>query len=527
MSTTKTKETPTHRPRSEKPNGERQKTGLFATMNKDLPASLVVFLVALPLSLGIALASGAPLLAGIISAAIGGIVVGALSGAPLMVSGPAAGLTVLVLGYVQQYGWRATCAITLAAGLIQLAMGAMGVAPLTMAIFPAVIHGMLAAIGILIALSQAHVVLGGTPDGKGLHNLMELPQAIAHLNPMTAALGLLTIGIMVSWDYLPKKVRAVPRALAAVLAATVISMVAGMHVPRVEFGGSLLSAIHLPVMPQGGVTDMVLAAAVLALVASAESLISAVATDKLHTGARANLHRELMAQGAGNTLAGLVGGLPITGVIVRSTANIGAGAKSRMSAILHGAWVLLFVALLSGLVQQVPLAVLAGLLVYTGIKLVDPKHIRELWKHGELPVYVVTTVAILCTHLLEGLTIGFALALFRTVWKLTHVDIHVTHQGHKWDVIIDGTLTFAGVPKLMDRLGRIPAGENVEFDLAVRFIDHAGYEALSSWRKSYERSGGTVQLEDLDHIWSRSQRQGKAAGRATTGTSPAPAEARL
>jgi len=483
------------------------KEGMFSHLANDLPASLVVFLVAVPLSLGIALASGAPLMAGLIAAIIGGIVVGLLGGAPLQVSGPAAGLTVIVLGYVQQFGWGVMCAITVGAGLLQILLGALGVAPIALGMTPAVIHGMLAAIGILIALSQLHVVLGHEPAGKGLKNLFTLPEHLAQLDVAATLIGVLTIAVLAAWPYLPwRKLRAIPAALVAVVVATAVPLIFNLDVPRVQLGGELLSSLRLPTLPTGELGGVIGAALALCFVASAESLLCAVATDKLHTGPRANLHKELVGQGVGNTLSGLLGGLPITGVIVRSTANIAAGARTRLSAILHGVWVLLFAALLPGVITMIPLAALAGLLVHTGFRLVNPKHIRDLAHHGELSVYIVTVVAIVTTNLLLGLGIGFGVALLRLLWKLTHVDIHVEGHENEWTVWLDGTLTFAGVPKLISRLSALPAGGHVIIDLNLRYLDHAGLEALTSWRSTYEKLGGTVDLEQLQEVWDRSQR---------------------
>ncbi|MGV3719978.1 MAG: SulP family inorganic anion transporter [Actinomycetota bacterium] len=478
--------------------------GAGGSLAGDLPASLVVFLVAVPLSLGIALASGAPLMAGLMAAIIGGVVVGLVGGAPLQVSGPAAGLTVIVLGYIQQFGWGVTCAITLAAGLLQLTLGALGVAPIALGMSPAVIHGMLAAIGVLIAMSQIHVVLGAEPAGKGLKNLFMIPKSIEHMDVAALMVGAVAIAILVAWPYIPsKRIRSIPAALVAVLTGTVMAVGLNLQIPRVELGGSLFDAIKLPVLPSENMGGFIGAVLTLCFVASAESLLSAVATDKLHTGPRANLHRELMGQGTANALSGLLGGLPITGVIVRSTANINAGATTRLSAILHGLWVLLFVTLLPGVISMVPLAALAGLLVYTGIKLVNLGHIRELSKRGEIAVYLVTVLAIIGTNLLLGLGIGFAVALARLLWKVTHVDVQVEQKGGDYEVLVDGTLTFAGVPKLLTKLGAIPAGHNVSVDLAVRYLDHSGFEALHSWMSTYEKMGGTVRLDHLEDIWAR------------------------
>jgi carbonic anhydrase len=491
-----------------------------SSISANVAASFVVFLVALPLSLGIALASGAPIMAGLIAAMIGGIVVGLVGGAPLQVSGPAAGLTVIIFGYIQQYGWGVTCAITLAAGVLQIILGAVGVAPVALGMSPAVIHAMLAAIGILIALSQMHVVLGAEPAGKGLKNLFTLPKSIEHMDPGALLIGVLVIAVLVAWPYIPaRRIRAIPASLVAVLIGTGVSVAFGMDVPRVQLGGSLLDAIKLPVLPTENFGGIAAAVLTLCFVASAESLLCAVATDKLHTGPRANLHRELIGQGVGNAMAGLLGGLPITGVIVRSTANINAGGTTRLSAILHGVWMVFFITLLPGVVSLVPLAALAGLLVYTGVKLVQIEHIRELSRRGELPVYVITLLAIVGTNLLMGLGIGFAVALARLLWKVTHVDVQVTRQGDRYRVDINGTLTFAGVPKLVTRLEQIPAGTEVRVDLAVRYIDHAGFEALHSWKVTHEKLGGRVDLDTLEEIWAYSN------GHSRTVSELKPAEA--
>jgi len=500
------------------PPASTEATGLLSHLKSDFPASLVVFLVALPLSLGIAMASGAPMMAGLIAAIVGGIVVGMVGGAPLQVSGPAAGLTVIVIGLVQQFGWQATCAITVGAGILQIVLGAAGVAPLALGISPAVIHGMLAAIGILIAASQMHVVLGFDPGGKGLKSILKLPEHIAHLDLAPTMIGVIAIVVLVAWPYLPfKKLRALPSALAAVMLATVVSLVFNMHLPRVELGGSLFSSLALPMMPSADLGSVITAVLTLCFVASAESLLCAVATDKLHSGPRANLHKELIGQGVGNTLSGLLGGLPVTGVIVRSTANITAGARTRLSAVLHGVWMLLCVTLLPDLITKVPLAALAGLLVYTGVKLVNLKHIRDLTHHGEVGIYAVTVAAIVATNLLTGLAIGFGLAILRMLWNLTHVDIHVEQAGDRWTVFVDGTLTFAGVPKLVTRLSTIPTNQHVTVDLNVRFIDHAGLEALSAWAANYEKAGGTVDMAHLAEAWERSRRRKTTRTKAKTG----------
>jgi carbonic anhydrase len=473
-------------------------------IGRDLAASLVVFLVAVPLSMGIALASGAPIMSGLIAAAVGGILVGALSGAPLQVSGPAAGLAVMVFGYVQQLGLPALGAVVVAAGVFQILLGSAKVARTAMAISPAVIHGMLAGIGIQIALAQLHVVLGGSPESSALKNVAALPAQIRSLHGPATLLGLLTIGIVILWPLIPsKKIKVVPAQLIAVLAATLIAVFIGFDVPRVSIPSNVASAFALPTIPMDKIGPMALAAVTLAIVASAESLLSAVATDNLHNGPRANLDKELIAQGTGNVVSGLIGGLPITGVIVRSTANISSGARTRLSAILHGVWVALAVGIFGTLLGKIPLAALAGLLVVVGVKLVNVNHIRELVKHKEGFVYFATVAGVVGINLLAGIGIGIGVAVFQLVRKLTKVEIQVRPAANKaQDVVIRGALTFVGVPKVSKALAAIPAGSEVRVDLQLRMMDHAGYEALSAWRQNHEKTGGKVHMDSLHEAWS-------------------------
>ena len=322
---------------------------LQTLLRHDLLASFVVFLIAIPLSLGIASASGAPILSGLIAGVIGGIVAGSLGGSPLQVSGPAAGLTVIVYEMIQKFGWPTTAAIVAIAGLIQIGFGFLKIARAALAISPAVVHGMLVGIGVVITLAQLHVVLGGKPESHALLNIRELPAQIADLHGPSTILGLLTIGILWGWQYVPKQLKIVPAALVAVTAGTVVSLF--LPIPdslRVNLPDNLFRGHIGPHLPElSGIHEVFFAALTIALVASVESLLSAVAIDKMAGGARSSMDRELIGQGAANTISGLLGGLPITGVIVRSSTNVKAGAKTRSAAILHGVWILLFVLLAS------------------------------------------------------------------------------------------------------------------------------------------------------------------------------------
>lgn len=465
---------------------------------RDLFASLVVFLVALPLSMGIALASGAPILSGLVSAAIGGIVVGLLAGAPLQVSGPAAGLAVVMFGLNKDYSLAQVGAIVACAGVLQLVFGALRVARLTLAISPAVIHGMLAGIGVLIALGQLHVVLGGTPESSAWKNLIELPQQIVEHHTPATLLGLLTIALLLLWPLVPvKALRRVPGALVAVTVATLAAVWSGADVARVTLPQDLRGAFHLPTLP-ANLAAALAAALTLAIIASAESLLCAVATDKLHTGPRANLDRELMAQGAGNLVAGLVGGLPITGVIVRSTANIESGGQTRWSAVLHGVWVVVFVTLLGSLLTRIPLSVLAGLLVVVGVKLVNVAHIRALLRHRQGLVYAITLFGVVGVNLLWGIGMGVAAATVELLLRLTRVHLTLERHGDgRYLLRIRGALTFIGVPRLSAKLAEIPTGAQVIIDVQTEVTDHAGFEALHAFRESHQRTGGTVDIDSM------------------------------
>ncbi len=477
------------------------------TLRRDLPASLVVFLVAVPLSLGIALASGAPIVAGLIGAVAGGIVTGLLAGSPLQVSGPAAGLTVVVAGLVAQFGWQTMCVITACAGVVQLVMGWFKVARGALIIAPAVVHGMLAGIGISIALAQIHVVLGGGPKSSPLVNLIGIPQQIGAVNGAAATLGFLTIGILIVWKRLKvPTLKAIPGPLVAVVVGTVVSILMKLDVKRVDLPDKFeFTKLALP-------TDwgaFAIAVLTVALIASIESLLCAVATDKLHSGPRSNLDKELSAQGAGNLVSGLMGGLPITGVIVRSSANITAGGASRWSAVLHGVWILLFAAFLGGVIEQIPLAVLAGLLVYVGVNLVNMNHIRDLRTHSEHPIYFATVLGVTGINLLAGVGIGLALSVFFALRRLSNTQVTMEEREGKWHVRIEGTLTFASVPKLNAELSRIPAGRPVDIDLAVDFIDHSAFEALHGWRENHEKTGGHVDIDETHEEWYQPAAAGK------------------
>ncbi len=468
-----------------------------SVMRFDLPASLVVFLVALPLSLGIAVASGAPALAGLIAAIVGGIVAGALGGSPLQVSGPAAGLTVIVAGLIAEFGWKVTCAITVCAGLLQIIFGLTKMGRAALAISPMVVHAMLAGIGITIALQQIHVLLGGESHSSAFHNLVHLPSHLAEVNPASTALGVLVIAILLAWRWAPAAVRVIPGPLVAIVVATLASLVITTEVPRIELNGSLLDAMHLPALPDGAWGAFAAGVLTVALIASVESLLTAVAVDRMQTRTRSNLDRELAGQGAANMVSGAIGGLPITGVIVRSSANVAAGARTRASSILHGVWVLVFALPFAGLIEKIPTAALAGLLVVIGIQLVKLTHITTAKRNGDIAVYLVTAAGVVFLNLLEGVLLGLLLSILMTVWRVAHPEIKAEQSADGWwRIVISGPCTFLSLPRLHETLNAVPAGADATLVISGDYIDHAARDFVESWERRQQATGGRVLIAD-------------------------------
>ncbi|MFI5544865.1 SulP family inorganic anion transporter [Streptomyces sp. NPDC051815] len=510
----------------------------------DLSASITVFLIAIPLSLGIALATGAPLQAGLVAAAVGGIVAGRLGGAPLQVSGPAAGLTVVTAELIQRYGWRTTCAITVLAGICQLGLAALRTARSALMVSPAIVHGMLAGIGVTIALAQLHIVLGGMPQSSAVANVLGLPAQLADLHPVALGVSALTLVVLLGWPRLPGRVgtalRKVPAALASVALATAVAALAGLSLPRVDLPSWRSHA--LPEMPEGPVLGLIAAVLTITLVGSVESLLSAVATDKLiasergtdNRPPRADLDRELRGQGAANIVSGALGGLPITGVAVRSVANVKSGAASRKSSMMHGLWVLLAAFLLVPLLDLIPLATLAALVMAVGVQMVSITHMRNITRHREILVYGTTIVAVVLGGVLEGVAIGIAVAVALALHRLarTRITLERLDSGvHR--VRARGQLTFLAVPRLSRVLNQIPHDAPAVIELDGSFMDHAAYETLHDWRQSHLAHGGSVEVAGRSGQAARfTDADGEPAGQdgeggtPGTATDPAPAGTR-
>jgi MFS superfamily sulfate permease-like transporter len=468
-------------------------TRLRDALRTDLTSSLVVFLVALPLCVGVAVASGVPAELGLITGIVGGLVTGLLPGSSLQVSGPAAGLTVLVYDAVREFGLPALGVIVLLTGLLQLALGAARLGRWFRAISLSVVHGMLAGIGLVLIAGQLYTLTGAHAPGSGPAKVAGLPglaaDAVRSGSALTAvAVGAGTVAIMVLWRRLPSRARLLPGPLAAVGAATAVTAVFGLSIGRVQVSG-LFQAVQPPPLSEAGrLGEPALLVTVVAftLIASAESLFSAAAVDRLHTGPRTDYDRELMAQGVGNTVCGLLGALPMTAVIVRSSANVQAGARTKASRVLHGVWLLAFAALFPAALGRIPTAALAGVLIHAGWKLLPLAELRVLWRErrGECVVLVVTAVAILAAGMFEGVLIGLLLAVAKTAWDTSHVHIETSDPGPGEALVVRilGNATFLRLPRILDELEGLPPDRSVQLDLVgLRHLDHACVHALQSW----------------------------------------------
>ncbi|QUI30367.1 SulP family inorganic anion transporter [Streptomyces alfalfae] len=469
-------------------------------LRQDLLASLVVFLVALPLCVGVAVASGVPAELGLVTGIVGGLVVGFLPGSALQVSGPAAGLTVLVFEAVREFGLGMLGAIVLLTGALQVTLGLLRCGRWFRAISVSVVQGMLAGIGLVLILGQLYTMAGAEQPRSGIDKIVGLPRLIGDVITDTASLtaaavGVGTIAVLVLWPKLPAAARVVPAPLAAVALAT--AAVAGLRldVANVEVRG-LVDAVQPPGL--GDLADLgsvAVLGTVLAftLIASAESLFSAAAVDRMHDGPRTHYDKELVAQGVGNTVCGVLGALPMTAVIVRSSANVRAGARTPLSRIAHGAWLLLFAVLLPSALGIIPLAALAGVLVHAGCKLIPVKEIVPLARahRGEAVVLSATAIAIVVTNMFEGVVLGLVLAVVKSAWDTSHVQVDVRElTDGRMVVTLTGNATFLRLPRILETLEAMPKDRPIELDLTVvRHLDHACRTTLDNWALRHNDSG--------------------------------------
>lgn len=491
---------------------DSRKGSRWGLLRREGLASVVVFLIALPLSMGIAVACGVPPALGLITGIIGGILVGTLSGSPLQVSGPAAGLTVIVWELVQTHGLDVLGVVVLAAGVIQIAAGFLRLGKWFRAVSPAVIRGMLAGIGVLIVAAQFHVMFDVKPGSSGLPNLFAMPKTLllafnnveGPLHFYAGATAATTLLLMMLWKLMKLDVKThLPSPLIAIAGATTLAAFFGLPIAYINVPDSLSSVISFPTLTTFGELferHVLLSAVSLALIASAETLLSAAAVDQMQHGPRAKYDKELVAQGVGNVACGALGALPLTGVIVRSSVNVEAGAKTRLSTIMHGFWLLAAVMAMPWLLRMVPVSALAALLVYTGFKLVDLKALRDLRVYGktEILIYAVTISVIVVTDLLTGVLVGLLLSLTKLVLKLCQMEAEVK-AGTPPVLVLRGTATFLALPKLTQVLEAIPDGTKLKLDAQyLAYIDHACVETLQQWHVRQTAKGGGLDADWQD-----------------------------
>ncbi|MBM4070353.1 MAG: SulP family inorganic anion transporter [Planctomycetes bacterium] len=487
---------------------------LRGTLIPDLSASLVVFLVALPLCLGIAIASGAPPVAGILSGVIGGLVVSSLGGSPMQVSGPANSLIVLVMLVVQQHGLGMLGVIVLAAGALQLAAGLARVGQIFRAIPPSIVHGLMTGFAVMIFAGQFHVMLDDLPRTTTVDNLLSMPTAMWEAlilrdgSHRAAAIGALTVILLLSWKSLsPRRLAFLPASLVAVVVATVVAEVARLNVGRVQLPESLLDSVHwldYQLLPRLAELPVLEVAMVMAFLASTETLLSATAVDRLHQGPRTDYDRELVAQGIGNMTCGLVGAVPLTGVVIRSATNVAAGARTRLAGVMHGVWLLLLVVLAPWLLSRIATASLAAVLVVAVFKLIDVRALRELWRQDrrEIAIYAVTALGIVLLGVLPGVLLGIGLAIAKLLHTLGRLKIRtvIDESRRRTTLHLRGTATFMSLPRLAAALETVPVGHELHIHFEeLSLIDHACLDLLMTWEKRHEPVGSALVLdwEDL------------------------------
>jgi len=497
-------------------------------LRHDIPASIGVFLVALPLCLGIALASGAPLFSGMIAGMIGGLVVAWASGSQLSVSGPAAGLTVIVFGAIEALGgFSAFLMSVVLAGVLQMVLGFVRAGTIG-AFFPsAVIKGMLSAIGLILILKQIPHATGfdahlegdesymGDTAAATLHQILE---ALRGISPGATIVSVVALVILFAWESEPIRrnafLRMVPAPLLAVVWGVLFNFLAGDFFPSLTISpkhlvtlpplGSpmeLFQQFRLPDFTALGNPLVYKTAVVLAVVASLETLLSLEAVDKLDPHKRvAPTNRELKAQGLGNMLSGLIGGLPLTAVIVRSSANINFGGRTRISCFLHGVLLLLSVLFLAPLLNLIPLACLAAVLLQTGYKLAKPALFREQFAKGwnQFLPFAITIVAILVEDLLVGIAIGMAIGLIFVLRSNFHRSISLTRHASSYLLRLNKDVSFLNKAYLRKLLSSIEEDSHVTIDgKRAQFVDQDIIETLGDFIMESHGRSITVAVEGI------------------------------
>jgi len=492
-----------------------KKTNFFDNLRSNFPSGLVVFLVALPLCLGIALASGAPPLSGIIAGVIGGIVVGSLSNSNISVSGPAAGLTAIVLVAISSFGSFDVFLLSVfLAGVMQLILGFMRAGSISNYFPSNVIEGMLAGIGVIIILKQIEHAVGYDKDYEGDETLFHLdggnpfsdvPEILGRIEPGALVIALISLVILIAWDKIGvlKRLKLVPGALVAVIASIVINelftqtgslfALSGNHLVKLPVPQSLEELKGIVVTPNfSAITNpkVWMTAATITVVASIETLLCIEASDRMDVQKRyTNTNRELKAQGVGNMLSSLIGGLPMTSVVVRSSANANAGAKTKASAIIHGVLLLICVLAIPTVLNKIPLATLAAVLLVVGYKLASPAKLMHFWHKGKYQFipFITTLVAVVATDLLKGVALGMVISvIFILRGNLKRAYNFKKEEYKEGDVIhidLAQEVSFLNKAAIKATLNDIPEGSVVIIDASdTVYIAHDVLDLIQEFR---------------------------------------------
>lgn len=499
--------------------------GLKENFASDATSGFIVFLLALPLSLGIAKASEFPPLMGLITAIIGGIVVSFLMGSRLTIKGPAAGLIVIVAGAVNEFGggevgWKLALGAMVVAGVIQILFGVFKMGKLV-DFFPlSAIHGMLAAIGLIIIGKQLPVLLNVDPalaKGKDPFELYaSIPNFLAHLDPRATAIGLVSFAIMMGWPYIKNKyIKMIPAPLVVLALAIPAELLMDFQTTEPTYAlvhiGNLMDNVKVNV-DFGGIAHtgiFIKYVIMFALVGTLESLLTVKAIDLMDPFKRkSNANKDLIAVGIGNTISAVLGGLPMISEVARSSSNVNNGAKTRWANFFHGFFMLAFVLLASQLIELIPNTALAAMLITVGIKLAHPKEFVHTFNIGkeQLAVFLVTIIFTLYEDLLIGIAAGMALEILIHIFNGTPVSSMfkaptlVSFEGDEYLVEIDKAAVFTNFLGVKNKLEAIPSGFNVTICLKnTKVVDHSVMESLDHFKHDYERTGGSVKIIGLDN----------------------------
>jgi len=499
---------------------DTQDTFSFRHLSRDLPAGIVVFLVAIPLCLGIALASGAPPIAGLVAGMVGGLVVTLFSGSALSVSGPAAGLTVIVLDAITQLGsFAAFLTAVMLAGFLQLLMGIFKLGRIGAFVPTSVIKGMLAGIGLILVLGQLPMALGHALDD--MPSITEPVALFTGISPLAIAIALSSLGLLVLWERpFIKRYRVlslIPGPLLVVIGGVMIDFLVGGAMPSLALGPDHhvdLEGLSGPAELMAQMTHpdffallnptVYTVAATIAIIASLETLLSLEAIDKIDPLKRhSSPHRELKAQGIGNMVCGLVGALPVTAVIVRSSANVNAGGRTRVASMIHGSLLLVSVAFLAMWLELIPLATLAAILLHTGYKLARPALFVSQYREGmrRFIPFTVTVITILATDLLMGVLVGLVCSLYFLLQSGYRSAIACTRRGDHMLLRFQQDVSFLNREEMRQCLDAIPDNGELIIDAAsANYIDPDIREEITRFVENASARGILVELRNVEGI---------------------------